>query len=379
MTSPSTSVPSLSYFECDTAYSSSSSRRRMKVRETLFAALSFALGAWAFYKTQQVAGPGMESILNVCTTTTSSSITNNNSTAIIIAESDLHPFEAKAGLVIFTPFVCLMTQFLYQLTQSSTAGFLVWFGNLAAMQPVSVLMTVEAGRGGTRGPVRYPSIVFLLFQLLGISVVFPTVWIPAYCFGRSDQAVSTTRAQVSVPLAFPVIILSILVFWLDTNSYAWQVCSGILSSPMLALLPALLYGLPAPKDGSRDIIKKGTEATCKAYLRSSIIAFSIWWFILHKVWSSYYGYGRGGMIADSTSSLWKDLWTEANPAVAFMTIDCLVLWASMLLFIGYHNTTDAVTALLLTPLLGPGASCCVVMAEIESDKLSSGTPKSKQE
>jgi hypothetical protein len=62
-----------------------------------------------------------------------------------------------------------------------------------------------------------------------------------------------------------------------------------------------------------------------------------------------------------------EIWEEANASVAFMTIDTGVLYLGILIFIGYENAWKALKALFLTPLLGPGAACCIALKDLENE------------
>jgi hypothetical protein len=332
------------------------------IRELTFASIAFALGAWAFVKTQEVSGPAFKPILAACTDF-------DISLADFSEKTGYHAYEPKLGLVVMGPFVCLITQFLYELNQTYPAGLLTWAGIVIASLPVAVLITIEAGRSG-RGPVRDPIIVSLFCQVLGISVIFPALWVPAYCFGRGQGAVSETRARASIPLLMPGLILSVLVFCLDTDSYAWTISAGILGGPILALLPVFLWGVAVPENSKEQRIQ-GARAASFAYIVAGVIAFFGWWFLVYVAWSSY---------GTDHAALWKDLWTDAKPCVAFMTIDAGVLWLAMVICIAFQSLPHATEALLMTPLFGPGAACSFAMARLEVENPSSSADdKTKKE
>ena len=50
---------------------------------------------------------------------------------------------------------------------------------------------------------------YLLGQLLGISVVFPALWLPAAAYGKGSGAVRPARAYASIALAAPFLSLSV--------------------------------------------------------------------------------------------------------------------------------------------------------------------------
>ena len=126
------------------------------------------------------------------------------------AASGLHAFEPMLG----GSFVCLITQFLHALVLEP-AGLLSWGLTIGLALPVSVLWNAEAGRTGASGLVRWPTLLGLLGQFLGISVVFPALWLPAAWYGKGDGAVSPARAYASIALAAPFISLTVALFALD--------------------------------------------------------------------------------------------------------------------------------------------------------------------
>ena len=328
------------------------------------AGVSFALGVSAFVKTQQVSSPKFEPIFETC-----SKIAYDVDFGEI---TGYHAYEPKLGLGFMAPFVCLITQFLFELVQTHPSGLLVLlFVNMMAV-PVAVLVTVEAGRGGARGMIRYPTIFYLLCQVFGISVAFPALWIPSYCFGGGNGAVAVTRAVSSVLIALPPVILTFLLFcWLDTETYAWTFCAGVLGGPAVSLTGTLLWGVGPPESSSDEIVKKSTEAVAKAFAAAGGLAYIGWVYFCYVVWTAY-GF--------DFSSLWKDLWTEANPSVAFMTIDAGVFWVSLIVFVAMRSgVSRAAETLALSPLFGPGAAFALVMSGLEAERTSPEKAKKKKE
>ena len=318
-------------------------------RQLAFASISFALGLWAFYEVNTVSGPAFEPILAVCT---------DNSIAVedFSAKTGYHAYDARVGMVVFKPLVCLITQFLLELRNTPPDGAIVWFGVLVSALPFSVAAVVEAGRGGVRGLVNYPIIGGLLYQLFGISVMMPLVWLPFYIYGGGKGPVSVTRALASIPMSLPGIILSTITFYTDTDSSLWTTCAGILGGPGLPLFGAFLWGVKIPSD-TKENIAEGCKAAAKAYLAMVPVGLLLWGFFL-KTFATHYGL--------SIFTLWDRIWLSANSSVAFMTVDTIVLWMGVCLYIAYRDMNAAVKAIALTPLVGPGASCCYILAEIET-------------
>ena len=99
---------------------------------------------------------------------------------------------------------------------------------------------IEAGRAGAKGPIRYPIVMGILHQLLGMSVSIPLLWVPAYISGRGNGPVSVKRVYASVPMAILSYLLSAVVFAADTDSYMWKLAAGILGGPSLAIASGFL-------------------------------------------------------------------------------------------------------------------------------------------
>lgn len=133
----------------------------ISARQFFFASASFLLGVWAFIKVNSISGPAFEPIVAACTNP-------DISTEDFATKTGYHYYEPKLGLGAFNVLVCLITQFLLELRETPPAGFLVWGGVICVSLPVAIASTVVAGRKGTRGPVNYPTVFGLLFQLLGI-------------------------------------------------------------------------------------------------------------------------------------------------------------------------------------------------------------------
>jgi hypothetical protein len=61
-----------------------------------------------------------------------------------------------------------------------------------------------------------------------------------------------------------------------------------------------------------------------------------------------------------------------------MTIDTVVLYAGLLVYVFLGGAKGAVGAVLLTPLVGPGAACSLVLALRERARAESG-PEAKRD
>ena len=79
------------------------------------------------------------------------------------------------------------------------------------------------------------------------------------------------------------------------------------------------------------------------------------------VYVTYTEYGVDG------TALWGAVWSGAGPSVAFMTIDAIVLYVAVCLYIAFRDVGGAIKAVALTPVVGPGAAIAIVMAALEEE------------
>jgi hypothetical protein len=261
---------------------------------------------------------------------------------------------------VFNFLVCLITQFLLELRTTHPAGLLTWGGVIVVSLPLVLLGTLSAGRRGARGPVKYPTVMGLLSQLFGISVIFPLIGNPSHIYSLGGPGVPVTDARIWGGLisASPGVILSFVVFHAaSTESYAWTASAGFLGGPLLAMMGLALWtDKSITMEASPENIARSYGSIRRAY---SILAFVclVFWFCLVYVAHQSYGF--------NFNELWRDVWTEAGPSVAFMTVDTGVLYLGALLNIAYQSEWRAIKALAMTPIIGPGAACCMALNDIE--------------
>lgn len=322
-------------------------------RKISFASISFALGVWAFIKVNAVSGPVFEPIIASCSNP-------DISADEFASKTGYHEYEPKVGLGVFNILVCLITQFLLELRETHPAGVLVWGGVLMVSLPAALFAIFQPGRAGARGPIRYPTIIGLLYQLFGISIIFPLLWVPSYIWGGGKQGTPLTmyRINMAVPMCVPGVILTCIIFTAPTDSYLWTISAGTLGGPLL-ILPNLLMWTdgssslhPTAKNMKRSI--DGVKNVCNI---TACVCF-LGWAYLVKVAYEAYGTDLG--------AIWNDIWVDAGGSVAFMTVDTGVLHLALLLVIAYHSEVKAIKALVLTPLIGP-AAVCLAFKEIEID------------
>ena len=328
----------------------------MSPTNLIFAALSVALGAGTFVKTQAVTKDFFEPVLAACLSKNYTSVDD------FCLQTGYHAYNPSVGFVLLDPFVCAITQFLYTLAESYPAGLLTWGAITLVGLPVTVLTTLEAGRQGNRGLLRYPTLVGLLQQVLGISVVIPLLWVPAYCWGASNPqgSVALTRARASFPLALTFVIAFLLIFVLleDTQSYGWTLCAGILGGPVISLPALLLWfvGPPPVDTTTQQDALRSAEAAALSYGLAGLVALLGWFYLMYVVLTTY---------GTDTETLWKDVWAETTGVVQFATIDAVVLWVALVLHIGSRSLRSCGEAILFTPFFGPGAACAMALASLE--------------
>ncbi len=324
-------------------------------RKVAYALTLFLLGVWTFIKTNAVSGPAFEPIIEACT---NPDFANPEEFA---SKTGYHIYEPKVGLGIFNFLVCLITQFLLELRQTYPAGLLTWGSIIVVTLPANVLLSFEPGRIDAKkwNPISFPIIIGLFFQLIGVSVAFPLLWAPSYVFGSGmNGPVSSLRANLAVAQVLPGIVLTMIAFAANIDSYLWTVSVGILGGPLLVMSGVLNWFDVLPP------ITKESVANGKKVVRRSInilmtVSIAFWYSLVFIAFQTY----------DSFGSLWKDIWTDANASVAFMTIDAGILYVAIMISIAFQSEAKALKGLLLTPLLGPGAAPLKVLKELEMTKL----------
>ena len=321
-------------------------------RDICYAIASICLGSWAFVKVNSVSGPAFEPILAAC-------MNPEISASDFARKTGYHAYEPLLGLGVFNFLVCLITQFLLELRTTHPAGLLTWGGVVVVSLPLVLLQTLSAGRRGARGPVRFPTAIGLLSQLMGVSVVFPLIYNPAhiYSLGGPGVPVTCVRIRGGALMAMPIVALTFLVFHASTESYVWTASAGVLGGPLLAMMGLALWTDESMAvEATPENIARSSDSVQRAYSVLALVSFVLWSFMVSVAYQSY-GF--------SLNELWRDVWTEAGPSVAFMTIDTGVLYLGALLNIAYQSEWRAVKALVITPFVGPGAACCMALKDVE--------------
>jgi hypothetical protein len=321
-------------------------------RDMCYAIVSILLGSWAFFKVNSISGPAFEPILAACTDP-------EISAGDFSQKTGYHAYEPLLGLGVFNFLVCLITQLLLELRTTYPSGLLTWGGVVVVSLPLVLLQTLSAGRRGARGPVRFPTAIGLLSQLLGISVVFPLIYNPSHIYSLGGPGVPVTdfRIRGGALMASPIIVLTLLVFCASTESYVWTASAGVLGGPLLAMMGLALWTDESiAVEASPENIARSSRSIERAYQMLALVSFVLWSVLVSVAYQSY-GFSFHG--------LWRDIWTEAGPSVAFMTIDTGVLYLGALLNIAYQSEWRAIKALAITPIVGPGAACCMALKDVE--------------
>lgn len=306
-------------------------------RDVFCAVLSALIGAWALYKTQTESKSTMDPIIAACTGGESS--------------YELVPHEPLFG----GPMACILTQFVYRLVTNSPPGLIVWVATIITSLPITILMYVEAGRSGAKGLVRYPTLLTVVSVLVAVSVSFPLLWVPGFLLlgGSKTGAVMPKRAYASLYLTIPMAALTYFVFAIDTSKYEWTALTGLLGGPILVLAPLLLWGMEYKEANvTPKQVAQGAIASSRAYVVSSLIAFGFWIATVRIIYEAY---------GVDVTAMWNALWVTADPCVKFMAVDATGLFLGALLYIASIDPIDALAALLLSPGLGPGAACGLML------------------
>jgi len=342
-------------------------------------------------------------------------------------QTGMVPYAQNLGLVLFNPWVCIVTQQLYnyvvdtqqQQQQQYFPMVRMLFVNKVGLQFLITVMTVtEAGRQHNRSILLYPTVMEIGYYLFGsgMSVVFPILWVSSYCLwgygnpfhfyqqaqdvdGSSnteigvvgiggDGMVNLSRARLGLGIwvGLPRVVLSVLAFKLDPNhSKLWKFCTGLLGSPLLALLPLVGWTLqPSPPHPmtSQATAVQSAKAVATGYGIVGGICFLGWIYTTYLLITHYYYYnnigdGGGDGDGDGGSNLWQLFWNNAwakwnsaEPSHQSLFVDVVALWLALILHISYRNIWSALEALLLLPFFGPGAACAMELATLEVERFS---------
>lgn len=260
------------------------------------------------------------------------------------------PFEPYLG----GSFVCIMTTFFHELSIVPEGAFA--FGLLATVAIAFVaLIMVEAGRSGVRGILKYPIAIMVISQYIAFCVAVPLIWVP-FCllWGRGTaHEFSKYHFRYAVMYALWLTGMSIVFFSLDTQTYGWTFVAGIVGGPFLHLPLVGQWFLPTSKPNS----DASSRLVAITYRMATVGSFMVWAHIVHSLLSDV-GY-------DNISALYGALWENTNYAVKMILVDALVLFMAVLIVIWVDSPGDALRAILMAPLVGPGAALAHALGKQE--------------
>ena len=343
-------------------------RHRLRAREYVCAALGVVIGVSCFVITNRVTKEWMDPLVAACLTGEYATPTDR------ILSEHIVPYEPRLG----GGFVCLITQFLEALVSNYPGGILTWGSVILVSGPFSVVAGVEAGRVGSHGPIRYSILMGMLAQLLGVCVVMPAVWIPSYIlFGsrcNDSDGLFLFHPQRPWHAVYTFIIPTLLTFglfwWEPSSSTAWKQCAGLLGGPALAFLPLVYYWSPTPS--SKEMQPTDAERAKVSYRNAlKVVGFLsfVGWIGLVYIAVSAYGF-------HILTAIMNGLWTNAHPAVKFMTVDTIGFFLATMIYAYLQSPLAMWRMAKLVPLLGPGAAFSYIMViQTESTHVVGDTKK----
>ena len=333
-------------------------------KKVLFSLASIAIGIFAQIHKTKITGPIFEPILQLCSAP-------HESIEAFHKATGFQQYEPLAGMGIFTPLVCVVTEFMYRLRSTYPEGHIAWGLAVVGVLPMSIIMTIEGGRKGARGPLRYPIVMGIIHQILGQSVSIPLIWVPAYIWGRGKGPVNSARVYLSVLTVLPAVILSVLVFAVDTNSYLWRLAAGILGGPGLAVVCGSAFWFDKPPSKiSEQTIAAHIDATKRVYRFITLLSLICWAGIVHLLYKSY-GF--------DVKAIYSALLTDANEdaGIEFLTLDYILIYVGIIIgYVAYLRWSAAVQVLVTFPFIGP-AALTIVAEKLEIDECKDSEQKIK--
>ena len=280
-----------------------------------------------------------------------------------ITEENLRPVGEKCfagdyqGLIPFEPwlggsFVCIVTTMFHGLT-TVPEGMFAWGGITTIYFPVATLVIVEASRTGVKGLLRYPLVIFIISQYIAVSVAFPLLWVPMYFFWGRGTTLGFTQTHVNFTDAAGLFffLVSMAFFTLDNQTYAWTWITSLLGGPFFPIPYVVALFLPSnssdPKTSSTLIVN--------AYYAAALAGFMLWACAIFILVRNY----------QDAESILGALWTKTNFSVKIINLDWFVWFLSMVLVLANESLVDGLQAIIIMPLVGPGASLSYLLARQE--------------
>lgn len=325
-----------------------------KAKDYIFAFISVVLGIVTLGDVSGFfIGPTFKPILEAC-------LDKSIPIDEFVARTGYHIYEPKVGLVVFEFPVCLATQYFLELREGYPAGLLAFTLTALVALPIGVSGAIEAGRGGAKGVICYPITIGVIAQLIGISVAYPLLTLPGLILGRGDGVASEFRSKYSFLMAVPYPVLTWIAFTSNTDSYLWTFSTSLFGGPLFGMTPLLFWTDKAPSNPSPELVKASTAAAVKSFKMVIPVTASIWVYLVYVTVSTF-GF--------DIFALWDAVWVNAADSVKFMAVDFAGIYASFMLYSLYLGVDMLLQFLYLTPVMGPGAAGCYVIAQYEENSL----------
>ncbi|KDO31783.1 hypothetical protein SPRG_03703 [Saprolegnia parasitica CBS 223.65] len=153
----------------------------------------------------------------------------------------------RTGIIGLDNIICTFTHFFHDSQAYSIAPHVEMINHLlsSALLGVALFMGLESTRQRARGPCAWPAFTATMYQLLGISVVFPMLWIPSFLYSYPQSLARCSRQSHSAPLrsepSFFVMTHStgldfqrafvIFQFWPSVFPLLWPVLRAVVPAP----------------------------------------------------------------------------------------------------------------------------------------------------
>jgi hypothetical protein len=273
----------------------------------------------------------------------------------LVRYQDAYEFGAFNGLV------CKQTQLMNKLNDTNASALSCIIMATVAV-PLLMAILLEAGRKDAGLPLRIPLAMWLMAQNFGLSVVFPLVWLPLYCFFRGTAgSIHSFRIYATLPMAIPVLILTVLVFFLDPSTPLWSHCAALLGGPAICGSSIILSVFPDPELVHDNETKKqgiaSRRLSAMMYGIAGLASLALWLWMLFLMVIPTYGWS-------SISAVYGEVWVHAPTKLRCKTLEALALWISGLLYVGFQSKRAAFEAVGLSALFGPGAGLCMALAGV---------------
>jgi len=269
---------------------------------------------------------------------------------------DLHPY---FQIGILDTLHCSMTQFFHGAAASRYGGTITGLATLVAYLPWLVFVTLEAGRQGAKGLIRYSLIVAGILQM-GAGFFLLGIYIPLFIYGRSKEHSPLSKQYILYTLVPPLLYTTcaLLTFFAKIDSMAWKVSTTLLcGSIILSFIPSmmLLEAKPVMKD------EESRRLSIAPYILTATIAFVIWLGLLFLVVFT---------MKSDFHVLYETVWKSASsPMVKVFLVDAIAIWMASLLLSVYLKPSALKEFLFLGALFGPGFAIAMVLAMFEIDDL----------